>query len=206
VKLSELKARRRKELLGQRASIDATELSRLSHDIVTHIVQWLGQASIKSVFSYMSHKNEVCLQELHNQMTKVQVYYPVIVEGARSMEFYSWVPGQECLTNKYGISEPDPATANTLSPKKNLLIILPALAIDWRGFRLGYGGGFYDAYLDRLGLPGAAAEDNIVTMGLTLDRFLVEELPAEDHDLPVDYLVTESGVTAIRGKSADSGM
>jgi 5-formyltetrahydrofolate cyclo-ligase len=66
------------------------------------------------------------------------------------------------------------------------LIILPGLAFDKFGYRLGYGSGWYDIFLSQLRL------ENIVLIGLTFDLLILEELPIKNHDIPVDILATES--------------
>jgi 5-formyltetrahydrofolate cyclo-ligase len=72
------------------------------------------------------------------------------------------------------------------------LILVPGLAFTRRGFRLGYGGGYYDRLLSE---PGHA-----LTLGACFQALLFEELTHEPHDVPVDFLVTEElGVIDTRG-------
>ena len=69
--------------------------------------------------------------------------------------------------------------------------LVPGYSFDGRGYRLGYGGGFYDAFL-----PGFAG----VSVGLCRAcQFCDRPLPRDDHDVPVDVLVTESSVMRFRG-------
>lgn len=74
-----------------------------------------------------------------------------------------------------------------------ILCFVPALAVDARGYRLGYGGGFYDRFLARsqIGLQ-------LLTVSVIHSSLLIAELPKEEHDIPVDVFVTESGVTEIK--------
>ena len=85
-----------------------------------------------------------------------------------------------------GIPAPND-TAPIIDPEELELIIVPALAYDRNGYRLGYGGGYYDRYL-----CGAAA----FTIGLARDRLMKDELPREPHDIAVKRIVTECSVYA----------
>ena len=78
-------------------------------------------------------------------------------------------------------SETDPA----IDPEDLDLIIVPALTYDKSGFRLGYGGGYYDRYL-----AGISA----FTVGIARDRLIRDELPGEPHDIAVKCVITESGI------------
>ena len=92
----------------------------------------------------------------------------------------------------YGIMEPH-KHCEVIDYRILDLIITPGLAFTLNGERLGYGGGFYDRFME---LHGDA-----VSCALSYDQFIIEELPVKEHDLPVDYVITESGVNpALRGK------
>ena len=88
------------------------------------------------------------------------------------------------LRSRYGILEP-PADAPQLAREKIDTVLLPGLAFDVSGTRLGYGGGFYDRLLS-----GWAVR----TVGVVAQALLVAHLPEEAHDLPAQWLATETGV------------
>lgn len=90
-------------------------------------------------------------------------------------------PGR-LVPNSFGIPEPDESCP--LVPREELsLILVPGLCFDERGFRLGHGGGYYDRYL---------ASFHGFTVGLCRDKLLFPVLPTEEHDRPVELLLTES--------------
>ncbi len=88
----------------------------------------------------------------------------------------------------YGISEP---TGPGVDPASLDLVCVPALAYDREGFRVGYGGGYYDRFLE--GLPGRT-----VTVGLGHSFQVLQRVPRGEHDLPVDVVVTEMEVIDCR--------
>ena len=90
----------------------------------------------------------------------------------------------ELRAGKYGILEPD-AAAEELPPEQIGLIIVPALACDRQGYRLGYGGGYYDRFLSHTGA---------VRMALCAEARLLSRLPHEPFDMRCNYVITERQV------------
>ncbi len=90
---------------------------------------------------------------------------------------------QDFVRGAFGIMEPA-STCPAVAPEEIHTVLVPAVAYDTRGFRLGYGGGYYDRFLPTL-LPSAEL------VGLTYEELLVEQLPVDRHDHPVRWVVTE---------------
>lgn len=90
-----------------------------------------------------------------------------------------------------GISSGKKTAESGLSVESLDLVLVPGVAFDRRGGRLGYGGGYYDRFLPRL-------RSGTITIGLAYDLQLVEQVPTETHDVPLDLLVTETGVIDCR--------
>ncbi len=92
----------------------------------------------------------------------------------------------ELVEGAYGIFEPkDEAESYIPSPYKHDICIVPAVCFDKRGYRIGYGKGYYDRFLS--GFGGTA-------IGFTMNRFLQNELPKGKYDKTVDLIITEKGV------------
>lgn len=107
----------------------------------------------------------------------------------KALSWHIWSPmtSPPLPRNKYGIPEPH-ADAPLLTPEQVDLLLLPAVACDRRGYRLGYGGGFYDRLLSQ---PEWA---NIPTIGITFHFAYLPELPIDTWDLPLQAVCTEEGV------------
>lgn len=102
----------------------------------------------------------------------------------RGMELRRYTPDCPMAMNSFGIVEP--TTECPLVEKKDVdLVIVPALCYDRKGFRLGYGGGYYDRWLS--GYTG-------VTVGMCRQAVLQDRVPAEEHDRPVQVVVTEEDI------------
>jgi 5-formyltetrahydrofolate cyclo-ligase len=117
------------------------------------------------------------------------VLLPKVLLAERRMTPVRWLSADdEMRVGSFGIGEP--ASGEAWPIEEIDLIVVPAVAYDRAGRRLGRGGGFYDRFLAQSGLRA-------VTCGLAFARQVVEELPAEPHDYPVEIVVTDREVFRI---------
>jgi 5-formyltetrahydrofolate cyclo-ligase len=115
--------------------------------------------------------------------------FPRVATKGEPLVFHRWSPGQNLQRGAYGI--PEPAKDWPLAYPKILLV--PLLAFDANGHRLGYGGGYYDRTLDFL-----RANSTVRAIGVAYAGQEVDALPREDHDHPLDAVITENGVREFR--------
>lgn len=112
------------------------------------------------------------------------VCVPIIEGRGRPLVFHRWEPGCEMVERSFGTFAP--ATAELVVPE---VLIVPLVAFDRAGGRLGYGGGFYDRTLQ-----GLRARGEVVALGYAFAAQEAEDLPLEATDQPLDGIVTEDGV------------
>lgn len=105
------------------------------------------------------------------------------------LSFHLWSPGQSLVKSEFGVVEPRPEAAQ-LTPD---LVIVPLLAFDGLGHRMGYGQGHYDRTLEAL-----RARYPLVAIGLAFDAQKVASVPREDHDQPLDGILTQTRYMALR--------
>lgn len=110
---------------------------------------------------------------------------PVVAERGAVLEFRRWSPGEALEPGPHRTRHP-PVSAGTVAPAA---LLVPLLAFDRRGFRLGYGGGYYDRTLAGLRRGGT-----ILAAGLAFAAQEVERVPADPWDMPLDLVATEQGV------------
>jgi 5-formyltetrahydrofolate cyclo-ligase len=108
---------------------------------------------------------------------------PVVDKDSRQLSFQTWFPGCDMEADAYGI--PKPRGTPRLEPT---LLLVPCVGYGPRGVRLGYGGGFYDRTL-------AALTPRPVTVGVAFTHGFVPWLTPEPHDVPLDVVLTDEGVT-----------
>ncbi len=107
---------------------------------------------------------------------------PVVVGKEQPLVFRRWAPGEALVSGLWDIQIP-PNTSPEVLPD---VLLVPMLAYDARGFRLGYGGGFYDRTLAKLrGLK------KVTAIGVAYSGQEVEEVPRDEHDQPLDWIMTE---------------
>lgn len=111
-----------------------------------------------------------------------QAAMPTVVVPDAPMEFRHWEPDAPMTLDPYGI--PVPATPATTTPA---VLLLPLVAFDAAGYRLGYGGGYFDRTL-------AACAPRPLTIGVGFELCAVATIHPEAHDVPLDLIVTEGGI------------
>jgi 5-formyltetrahydrofolate cyclo-ligase len=119
--------------------------------------------------------------ELHN--VGCQLALPVVQGRGKPLLFRAWRPGDPLEQGVFGTLQPWPARA-TLEPDA---LIVPMLACDEEGWRLGYGGGFYDRTLSTL-------QPKPYTVGLGFTNGFLEDFEPEPHDVPLDAILNDNGV------------
>ncbi len=105
---------------------------------------------------------------------------PVVVAPGRPLAFHRWAPGDALVVRRFGVSEP--VSTHEVEPD---WILVPLLAWDLGGNRLGYGGGYYDRTL---------AQASACTVGLALEGLRVELVPTDEHDVRLQHVLTERRV------------
>jgi 5-formyltetrahydrofolate cyclo-ligase len=106
------------------------------------------------------------------------------VAGPGTLSFHAWQEGAIPVSGSFKLLEPA-ADWPEVTPD---IVLVPLLAFDARGYRLGYGGGFYDRSLQRLRRSGS-----VVAVGIGFSGQEMAELPADAHDEKLDWIVTELG-------------
>ena len=127
-----------------------------------------------------------------NPYTLMEVFYceqvrlalPCVEQKDHPLVFRHWQPGQTLVKGAFGTREPE-ATAPEVRPS---LLLMPLVAFDEKGGRLGYGGGYYDRTLEALQAIGP-----VTTVGLAYDAQKVRAVPQGRYDVRLDWIVTEKG-------------
>ena len=184
------KAAIRTEVLQRRAAVPLFARSALSKSLTRHGVDLVRRTSahrtlVAAVF--LSIRGEADTDPLIEALVTagVTVALPVTVERARPLLFRAWRPGEGLEAGHYGIRVPL-ASAREVSPD---VLFVPLAAYDRRGFRLGYGAGYYDSSLEAL-----RRQKTVVAVGVAFSIQEVESVPTEPHDQRLDAVITEHGL------------
>jgi 5-formyltetrahydrofolate cyclo-ligase len=137
---------------------------------------------VRPMMEYFSHAGYMCA-------------LPVVTRLGEPLVFRRWRKGDRLVANRIGIKEPA-GEAPVIDPT---VLLVPLLAFDGLGFRLGYGGGFFDRTLARLRGLGPA-----LAIGVAFAGQRVDEVPHGAHDERLDWIVTEQGATAFAPVAAEA--
>ncbi len=140
-------------------------------------------AQAETILAYFSFRQEPDLSPLFAD-TERRWAFPRCVGS--SLIWHIWKPGKALQTDTYGIAEPHPL-APTIKADEVSLILIPAVACDYQGYRLGYGGGYYDRLL---GSP----EWDKPTIGIVFDFAYLPHLPIDPWDRRLQGVYTETGL------------
>ncbi len=153
-----------------------SDISAAPSEIIAGYFPVAGEASPLNILSEAAQKGH-------------QTALPVINGDQKILQFFLWGDGQ-ALSNNY-LNIPEPVHKMSISPD---IIIVPLLAFDKHGTRLGQGGGYYDATIAHL-----RREKYIKVIGLAFDEQEAENaLPRETHDQALDWIITPSRVIAFK--------
>ncbi|HDI12518.1 MAG TPA: 5-formyltetrahydrofolate cyclo-ligase [Hadesarchaea archaeon] len=147
----------------------------------------------KTVAFYVAKResHEVETEEMIKETLKLgkRVLVPV-VDGAKILFSDLRDYDSELAPGTFGVPEPKPLFRRPVPVSESDLIVVPGVAFDCRGYRLGYGGGYYDRLLREASLT----RPSLSSVGLGYELQIVEKLPVTAEDVPVDILVTEKRV------------
>ena len=182
------KAALRRRYRSLRESLSPSQVAEASRAVCRHLAEWPPLAQAHTVMAYLAFRNEIDLSPLFDAFPDKRWVLPRIArEPSPHLVLHPYDP-RRLVRHPFGMLEPDPALP-TVSPEEVELVLVPGIAFDRRGYRLGFGGGYYDRFL-----PTTPA----LRVGVTYDELLVERLPVEAWDSRVDWLVTPGGLYEVR--------
>ena len=172
----------RRELLARRMALDEVLHQELSARIVAHLAAHFSPPKILAFCWPIKQEPDVrgIVEEWRQAGTRTTL--PVVVSEHAALAFREWRPDTPLESDRYGI--PTPAQGDWLIPD---LILLPLNGFDPAGYRLGYGGGYFDRTL-------AALSPRPLAVGVGFELNRVATIRPEGHDQPLDWIVTENGV------------
>ena len=181
-----VKAKYRQSILQKRNSLGLSEISNLSKIILKNADLELSLSAIKTLGSYFSSNNEVDLEALTDMRLKKNLLttFPR-VEPNHSMSLIAPKNFKKLTKNKYNIFEP--SDGNEIYPIDHEIIIIPTVAVDKNGYRLGYGGGYYDRFLESV----TQRSNRPLLIGLIYDFQFINDSFNELHDVKLDMVFSE---------------
>ncbi|MDO5123649.1 MAG: 5-formyltetrahydrofolate cyclo-ligase [Eubacteriales bacterium] len=186
VKIQEEKRMLRKHYCDMRKKMAADFKSSLDIELASRFLTSDVYISSKTLLIYAATQYEAETREVINAALSVgkKVALPVC-ENEGKMFFYFITSLNDLKPGKFGIYEPVKSENNIVNDFEGSVCVVPGLSFDPKGNRLGLGGGYYDRFLENF---------TGTSVGFCYGSFVKWEIPAENHDIPVDVLVTEAYV------------
>ena len=183
------KKRIRQEMLAKRRAIPAASHSPASQALAVHFEDHPILSHKKSFAGYHAIRGELDVLPIFERMQRWEktTALPCVVGKDAPLLFRKWSPGEPLTRDALGIQTPL-QDATEIKPE---LVLVPVVAFDSFGNRLGYGGGFYDQTIARM----RQTEKPPLIIGVAFGRQEVEILPTEAHDATLDGILTETGVS-----------
>ncbi|WP_138933724.1 5-formyltetrahydrofolate cyclo-ligase [Roseovarius arcticus] len=176
--LAAIKLAARKAAFIRRAAAHAARTGASA----AHLSEVLAGYRGAPLAGYMPMRTEIDpLPAMEEAASRGPVCVPVIVGAGQPLAFSRWTPGGAMKDGPFGARVPE--VEDFITPQ---VLIVPLVAFDRAGGRLGYGGGFYDRTLERLRARGA-----VLAIGYAYSAQEAEDLPLEPTDQPLDMIVTE---------------
>ncbi|MCF0059574.1 5-formyltetrahydrofolate cyclo-ligase [Dyadobacter sp. CY356] len=178
----------RSEFLKKRKELSENEIEEKNEAILKNCALFFKSSVAKKIHIFLPQtgKNEIDTWRIISflqSFDQIKIISPRIISGTKEMEHYLLTPETILINNQWQIPEPDPETSLKVLPNDIDAVFLPLLAFDKKGFRVGYGGGYYDRFL-------VHCRPDVVKIGLSFFDPVDEITEIDAFDVPMDYCVT----------------
>lgn len=188
-----IKKETRKNIIKQRDELDITVKEVMDNNIIEKLMMNETYKTARGIFIYIGFGSEINTKIIIKEALNSgkEVYVPKVIK--KDMILIKIDSLENLVTSSYGILEPV-GDKSDFDVNKLGLIVMPGVAFDKAGNRLGYGGGYYDKFLEH-------NQIECKKIALAYDFQVLENLEVEEHDIKVDLIITENQVINIKNKS-----
>ena len=173
----------RKAVLSFRNSLDKSSVLSMSDDIFKQFLSIEKIRHASRFMLYVDFRNEVATREIISDLLDLgkEVYLPVTLKEEKKLIPKRIFSLDDLVSGAYGILEPN-VDAPIIDPSLLDVVVVPGSVFDKNGYRTGYGGGYYDRFLENT---------DAIRVGVCFDFQLVDDVFPEEHDKKMDFIITE---------------
>ena len=181
--------------LDKRMKMTQSEVEEKSLLIVRNTIEFLKTRKFQTLHIFLSQrdKQEIdtgkIISALRITFNHIHIVVPRVIPGTRQMKHFILLPDSALIENKWGIPEPDPLISQEVLPEEIDVVLIPLLAFDKSGYRVGYGGGYYDRFLSQ-------CRPDTLKLGISFFESTDAISDTDPYDIPLDYCITPSGLTS----------
>ncbi len=185
----------RKQILENRGRLSEEDLMKYSKNIAEKLYDMNFYKTAKRIMSFISFGDEVNTHDIIKDSINrgKSIVVPITIPDTKELKVSEILGFSELETGYYDILSPKKEFIRFVDPSTIDLILVPGVVFATNGYRVGYGGGYYDRFLSKI-------DKNVKKIGLAFDLQIVEKVPTEDFDIPVDIIITEKGIIHCSGK------
>lgn len=186
----------RKMIKDKKNKVTSDYILSSNKEITSTLIETDAFKTASTIMCYISFGTEVDTKPIINQCLKEgkTVLVPIIIKNEDETSYMEasqlMDPESDLAPGTMGIMEPKASKIRIRDPKTIDLVIIPGMAFDRKGNRLGYGAGYYDYYLEKL-------RDDCNQIGLTFSFQLIDHIPTQKHDKQIKNIITERGLNQI---------
>lgn len=178
----------RKETLAKRGKLGKDEHKIFSNKIIESVINSNFYKNAKTIMTFISFGDEVDTQNFIKYAIRdnKNIVVPITIPETKELKVSKVNNFNELEEGFYNILTPKEEFIRYMDPNEIDLILVPGVTFDRDGYRVGYGGGYYDRFLSKL--------DKVITIGIAFDLQVTNKVPRESFDIPVDYIYTEKEI------------
>lgn len=183
----------REKYLTARSEISQSKINKWSQKIKNNFLKLPQLTNVKKIMAYASMRNEIKTFPLMKELLiqNYLLYLPYTIKEINDLGVAKIKNlNSELEKGVYGVQEPISKIRGNEIPSDIDLIIIPGACFSLSGYRIGYGGGYYDRFLSK-------HAENALKVGFCYEQFILNSIPAEEHDIPVDIIITENEIIKV---------
>lgn len=176
----------RKKILDDRGKLSTENINNFSHIIAEKLYEMDSFKDAKTIMSFISFGDEINTHEIikHSIDLGKKIVVPITIPETKELKTSQVLDFSELEIGYYDILTPKKEFLRFVDPMTIDLILVPGVVFARNGYRIGYGGGYYDRFLSKL-------NQNPNKIGLAFDLQIVDKVPTESFDIPADLIITE---------------
>ena len=176
----------RKEILAKRNILSDKDINKKSDLIIKNLASYIE--NVQNIMIFMDMKTEVKITKLLELYPKKNFFISKITNSKNREMKINKYNKNELILHKFGYYE---SSSNNFYDEEILdVVIVPALAFDSKKNRIGFGGGYYDTFLEKV----RKKNNKVLFIGVCYDFQIIDSVPTEKHDVTLDFVVSESKV------------
>ena len=176
----------RKEILAKRNILSDKDINKKSDLIIKNLASYIE--NVQNIMIFMDMKTEVKITKLLELYPKKNFFISKITNSNNREMKINKYKENELVLHKFGYYE---SSSNDFYDEEILdVVIVPALAFDSKKNRIGFGGGYYDTFLEKV----RKSNNKALFIGVCYDFQIIDNIPTEKHDVTLDFVVSESKI------------